>query len=142
MFSTISYITFLFLFFINIVQSAIPTPRQQQTQINHTTTTTTTMNSPSIISPTTAAVITQQKPVYNIGIIFPNTTVVRADDPTLGDMIITCELAIQLAADSIKQSGILPGMLIVIYTTRTGDYLTNIFTYYCRCGFKLHEILF
>lgn len=72
---------------IDVAFSAIPTPNQQ---LRNTT--------------------TSQTPVYNIGIIFPNATDVRKDDPSLGDMIVTSELAIQLANEAIKKSSILPGM--------------------------------
>lgn len=48
-------------------------------------------------------------PIYNIGIIFPKTTDVIIDDPSLANMIVTNELAIQLAAEDIRNSNILPG---------------------------------
>lgn len=80
---------------IDAAFSAIPTPNQQS---RNTTT-------------------TLQTPVYNIGIIFPNATDVRKDDPSLGDMIVTSELAIQLANDAIKKSNILPGMSVCIAAT-------------------------
>ncbi|GAN01001.1 hypothetical protein MAM1_0004c00430 [Mucor ambiguus] len=70
---------------VDVAFSAIPTPSQQS---RNTT--------------------ISQTPVYNIGIIFPNAKVVREDDPSLGDMIVTSELAIQLANDAIKKSNILP----------------------------------
>lgn len=83
-----SFILVLFItILIDVALSAIPTPNQQ---LKNTT--------------------TSQTPVYNIGIIFPNATDVRKDDPSLGDMIVTSELAIQLANDAIKKSNLLPGI--------------------------------
>jgi hypothetical protein len=58
---------------------------------------------------------TAQKPVYTIGVIFPNATVVKGYDPSLGNMIITSDLAIKLAAENIKQKNILPGSKTAIY---------------------------
>ncbi|KAG0182904.1 Metabotropic GABA-B receptor subtype 3A [Apophysomyces sp. BC1034] len=40
--------------------------------------------------------------------MFPDPTVVRENDPTLNNMIIASEMAIQMAADDIKKSNILP----------------------------------
>jgi hypothetical protein len=51
----------------------------------------------------------QSKPVYTIGVIFPNATNVISTDPSLADMIITSDLAIDLAAQSIASSNLLPG---------------------------------
>ncbi|KAI8889827.1 periplasmic binding protein-like I [Backusella circina FSU 941] len=52
------------------------------------------------------------KPVYNIGVLFPNATSVIDIDSSLADMIVTSELAIQLAADSIIRNNILPDVTI------------------------------
>lgn len=132
MFTTISYFAFLFLLFIHIVQSAIPAPNHPQIQstTNAAAIATTTSTAAATIAPAIAsspATTTQQKPVYNIGIIFPNTTVVKADDPTLGDMIITCELAIKLAAESIQQNNILPGNDMTYDTSAASQmYILNV----------------
>jgi hypothetical protein len=77
------------LHFIHIVQAAIPTPNQQF------------RNNNTNIQPS--------KPTYNIGLIFPNVTVVKDVDPNLANMIVTSELAIKLASESIANSNILPG---------------------------------
>lgn len=61
------------------------------------------------ISPAVVNTTTTSLPVYNIGIIFPNTKNVIDYDPNLADMIVTSELAIQLAADDINNSKLLPG---------------------------------
>lgn len=86
------FITLLsFLHFLQIIQAAIPTPNQRFRSNNSTP--------------------TQQllKPVYNIGIIFPNVTVVKNNDPSLANMIVSSELAIKLAEDSISKSNWLSG---------------------------------
>lgn len=81
---------FYIIFLIDFASSAIPTPNQQ-------------------LKNTTAS----QIPTYNIGIIFPNATDVKTDDPSLGDMITTSELAIQLANEAIRKSNILPGTFYI-----------------------------
>lgn len=48
-------------------------------------------------------------PVYNIGVLFPDPAAVRAQDPTLNDMIVASEVAIQMASNHIVKSNILPG---------------------------------
>ncbi|KAF7731952.1 Metabotropic GABA-B receptor subtype 3A [Apophysomyces ossiformis] len=47
-------------------------------------------------------------PVYTIGVMFPDPKAVRANDPTLNNMIIASEVAIQMAAENIKAQNILP----------------------------------
>jgi hypothetical protein len=49
------------------------------------------------------------KPSYNIGILFPNATDVRSNDPALNNMILTSELTIQLAQKHIQDQNYLPG---------------------------------
>jgi hypothetical protein len=50
-------------------------------------------------------------PTYNIGILFPNASEVRKSDPALNNMILTSELAIQLAQQKIRSWNILPGKI-------------------------------
>lgn len=50
-------------------------------------------------------------PTYNIGILFPNASDVRKSDPALNNMILTSELAIQLAQQKIRSLNILPGKI-------------------------------
>ncbi|KAI8336060.1 periplasmic binding protein-like I [Choanephora cucurbitarum] len=50
---------------------------------------------------------TTHKPVYNIGLMFPRASDVSINDTTLSDIIITSEVAIQLATRSIKNKNIL-----------------------------------
>lgn len=83
-----------FLLFTHIAQSALLTPNQQKLRITNQSSTASTPN---------------QKPVYTIGVLFPNATEVKLDDTNLANMILTSELAIQLAADDIKKNNILPG---------------------------------
>jgi hypothetical protein len=84
-------LTLIFILHIlQIVQSAIPTPNQRFRNNN------TNISVPS-------------KPTYNIGLIFPNVTVVKDTDPNLANMIVTSEVAIKLAAEAIAKSNILPG---------------------------------
>lgn len=85
------YTTALFLF-IPFAQSAIPTPNGP-TKVNS-----------NITQPVSS------KAIYKIGIILPNATAVKENDPTLGNMIVTSDVAIKLAADSIKQKNLLPGI--------------------------------
>lgn len=82
-----------FLIFTHIAQSALLTS-SQQLNITNQSSTASTLN---------------QKPVYKIGIIFPNATEVKIDDANLANMILTSDVAIQLAANSIKSNNILPG---------------------------------
>lgn len=86
---------FYIILLIDFASSAIPTPNQQ-------------------LKNTTAS----QIPTYNIGIIFPNATAVKQADPSLGDMIVTNELAIQLANEAIKKSNILPGTFYIKLSLR------------------------
>lgn len=75
------------LLLLHSVQSAIQTPEQIQ-QNNET----------SI------------KPIYTIGVLMPNPAVVKANDSDLTNMIVTSELNIELAAQHIKDTNILPGI--------------------------------
>lgn len=89
----------MLIFFINIllllqiVQSAIESPNQLLPN-----------NESSIIDPT-------QKPVYIIGIVFPEAKTVRLSDLNLSNMIVTSAMAIEIAAESIKINNIIPGTL-------------------------------
>lgn len=75
-----------FLLFIHAARSAILTPNQQS----------------KIANQSSIASTDNQKPIYKIGIIFPNATEVKEDDANLANMILSSEVAIQLAADNIK----------------------------------------
>ncbi|KAI8971063.1 periplasmic binding protein-like I [Pilobolus umbonatus] len=48
------------------------------------------------------------KPVYTVGIMFPDINDVKLTDPGLVNVIVTNELAIKLAAESIERDNILP----------------------------------
>ncbi|KAI7887264.1 uncharacterized protein EV154DRAFT_14627 [Mucor mucedo] len=77
-----------FLLFIHAARSALLTPNQQS----------------KIANQSSIASTDNQKPVYKIGIIFPNATAVKKDDANLANMILSSEVAIQLAADNIKSN--------------------------------------
>lgn len=61
--------------------------------------------------------ISNNKTIYNIGIIYPNTSTLA--QPILVDTIITNEVAIQLAAKSIESKNILPGLQSIKHWNRS-----------------------
>ncbi|KAI8077824.1 periplasmic binding protein-like I [Halteromyces radiatus] len=64
-----------------------------------------TINQNSTLSSNTT---TSVRPTYNIGILFPNASDVRNIDPALNNMIVTSEIAIQLAQQHIAEMNYLP----------------------------------
>ncbi|CAO3612652.1 unnamed protein product [Cunninghamella blakesleeana] len=60
-------------------------------------------------------VFTQQsniKPTYNIGILYPNATNIRQNDPALNNMILTSNLAIDLAEQHIIHMNYVPDVTL------------------------------
>lgn len=106
MLSKIFYTTAFFLF-IPFVQPAIPTPNEPP------------KNNSNLTQPVSS------KPIYKIGIILPNATAVKENDPNLGNMIVTSDVAIKLAADSIKQKNLLPGINELKIPSNNQTVLTN-----------------
>ena len=48
-------------------------------------------------------------PTYTIGVIFPDPATVRQGDPTLNDMIVASNAAIDMASQNIMQNNLLSG---------------------------------
>ena len=58
-------------------------------------------------------------PTYTIGVLFPDPAIVREEDPTLNDMIVASNAAINMASENIIRTNLLPG------TNRRTDEQTN-----------------